>query len=718
MKRLLFFIVLMVSPVFAQYTTVTGTVKDASGLPYSNGTVLPSLSVSLPVVNGQGYTPPSQVTPLDSNGVFSVVLPANAIITPSGSTWSFKVCSGLPTLTPPLGTGNQCFTVSAVTISGRAQDISATLSTSAIALSNISTSGGVGSGAGPVMAYYLAPQCPAANSGQCFQTPANTQVVQTCGFNTGTTTVTCASGTFAATDVGKFIWGFDSCNPFLAQPRGVVLTNSHDTITAFISSTQVTVSAVGAAGTIASTGCVVFGTPDDTAAAAVDAAFASLASVPVCPKLFLSAAQYMFTTGHFFTNPVACGATPAQQQGGSLGNLFYSSGFEVEGRGPAATILWQPPDFPETGNCNHGSAAVGCWVVPLEARFSNFQISCGAGNCLTPAGRAVMEVDGPASLEYFTCTGVGDFSSNNRIGVQAISWSQLQQVNISACGDTGLMIGNSAQAALVTGFRVASENSNGVVANSANLLMTDANATFDCYDCKFFGNQSQQVMSDIVQTGGTIRLFHPTIQTDLGTNQFAYQCITTGPCKFTVTDGIFTKNGTTNQTGIFCNVQCTVDLLRSPVVGFGTGSALNITNAASILINRGGNSFTGGAASVNSGFTLNLDAEGLVGITAAKAVLSGGWGTTAAWTVLTGGNSFTGTITASGTGQGANPTITYTFPSPLPISYVPYCSAAQTGGTQAAGTFVATSVSATGVTFTYSGTPIAANTIFVQVFCQ
>ncbi len=104
-------------------------------------------------------------------------------------------------------------------------------------------------------------------------------------------------------------------------------------------------------------------------------------------------------------------------------------------------------------------------------------------------------------------------------------------------------------------------------------------------------------------------------------------------------------------------------------------------------------------------------------ITAAKLVLSAGWGTTAAWTALSGANApVQGTITNSGTGQSASPTINYTFPTAYAIA--PYsCTATQVGGTNATGTFTSSSLTATGVTFTYSLTPTASSNEIVQITC-
>jgi len=144
-----------------------------------------------------------------------------------------------------------------------------------------------------------------------------------------------------------------------------------------------------------------------------------------------------------------------------------------------------------------------------------------------------------------------------------------------------------------------------------------------------------------------------------------------------------------------------------------------VDQAGVTLIDQGGNSGfgTGGGATANGSIVGELNSGGATTVTAAKLVLSAGWGSTAAWTALSGGDSpIQGTITNSGTGQGASPTITYTFPTPLIVS--PYtCTATQIGGTNPTGTFTTSALSKTGATFTFSLTPTASDTEIVNVSC-
>jgi hypothetical protein len=144
-KRFLFlFCVLCLAslPAAAQFTTVTGTVKDVNGLAYAGGTISASLVVpggSSPTLNGVGFTGSMSPIGLDGTGSFTARLADNNVVLPSGTQWKFQVnIAGVP---PPLGTGPQTC-IATVTITGAAQSISSSFS-SCPALSNTGGGGGV-----------------------------------------------------------------------------------------------------------------------------------------------------------------------------------------------------------------------------------------------------------------------------------------------------------------------------------------------------------------------------------------------------------------------------------------------------------------------------------------------------------------------------------------------------------------------------------------------
>lgn len=130
MVQRLIVLLLLSSPALAQFTTVSATVHDPSGLPYSNGTVTFTLVISgTPILGGFPYSPPTQAIGLDARGTFVQNLASNTVLTPAGSTWSFHVCSAAGTVQPgsPITAGPVCFDVKGLTITGISQDISAQL---------------------------------------------------------------------------------------------------------------------------------------------------------------------------------------------------------------------------------------------------------------------------------------------------------------------------------------------------------------------------------------------------------------------------------------------------------------------------------------------------------------------------------------------------------------------------------------------------------------
>jgi hypothetical protein len=109
-------------PVFANaqgITTVTATIVDPNGIPWAGATVQATLLPNgvtprlPPPCNGQNASPcfvgAYLVGSVSSLGTFSMNLPDNGVLLPSGTTWQFTVSTnGAPA---PLGTGPQVFTV-------------------------------------------------------------------------------------------------------------------------------------------------------------------------------------------------------------------------------------------------------------------------------------------------------------------------------------------------------------------------------------------------------------------------------------------------------------------------------------------------------------------------------------------------------------------------------------------------------------------------------
>ena len=591
---------------------------------------------------------------------------------------------------------------------------------------------GTGSGASPVMGFYLSSVCPAANTGQCYYTPADTQIVNTCGWTTANSTVTCTGSPFVAADVGKAAYGWANCQAYVGNIGTNAITTpttgaAHLTISGYTDANNVTLSSNPANTQSGTTGCFIWGHPDDTGAAAMDSA---AQAAPYCAKVFLASANFMFIVPHFYTNPTACAAQGTSYPNvPGLGNVFYSAGYEIEGRGVGPTVVYLTPGFPETGSCNHGRTSHGCFVVPGEGRWSDIQINGGSNDKGTNATTSyLIEEDGPATLDRVTCLNWGYNASGNVFGIYSMAWSRLYQVNNSGCGSNGWGVdGNNAYAATVSvfGTNVAIENNkttNLVIEGPTGVPNYSQGYNLTCVSCQFEGNQSSTAMNMVVNLGGGFRCKYCSFLAQASTSGLTgYQCTNYTGCLAEFEDTMFNlASGSGNQTSIYCvsTYTCTNYLRNTTLQSLGTGYTYRDT-AGSYLYDQGGNTLGSGThVSVSGQVYGEANSANATIVTAAKLVLSAGWGSTAAWTSLSGGDfPVVGTITNSGTGQGATPTITYTFPTPLIVAPIS-CTATDLGGTNPLlNPFTTSSLTATGATFTATGTPTVSDTEIMQITC-
>lgn len=123
MKKLFLFLIILFVSILASAstTTVTATVHDPDGTAFANGLVIatfwPTPNRPGPfTVNGASF-PQLQSTFMDGSGHFSLTLTDNLTIQPSGSKWSFNICSN---------TTAPCFTA-ILSITGASLDISASV---------------------------------------------------------------------------------------------------------------------------------------------------------------------------------------------------------------------------------------------------------------------------------------------------------------------------------------------------------------------------------------------------------------------------------------------------------------------------------------------------------------------------------------------------------------------------------------------------------------
>lgn len=177
-------------PATAQITTVTGTISDANGVPYKNGTISATLISPGGTITAHAAIQPQNNIGLSVSGAFSINLADNSTVTPAGTKWQFIVCAAA---------GNPCTVIAAITISGASQDISATIN-AAIATQS--------SGPGNQLPFPIA----AAPSFSTLTTGTNTIAAMLVGTGasfgpTGTGSVTANKATPAGTPGNCMKWG-------------------------------------------------------------------------------------------------------------------------------------------------------------------------------------------------------------------------------------------------------------------------------------------------------------------------------------------------------------------------------------------------------------------------------------------------------------------------------------------------------------------------------
>lgn len=169
--RVLAVSLVLAAPAVAQRTVVSGTVKDPSGIPYSGGTMVATLSLPVGVsgatLNGVQISGATQRVTLDNTGSFLMQLPDNAVVVPGGTQWTFAVNIS-PGVPPPLGTGPQNCSVT-LTITGASQSVTSSFA-SCPALSTVS---GPGSSGVPVTNGLLAELRHLPGENPCFAVDAS-----------------------------------------------------------------------------------------------------------------------------------------------------------------------------------------------------------------------------------------------------------------------------------------------------------------------------------------------------------------------------------------------------------------------------------------------------------------------------------------------------------------------------------------------------------------
>lgn len=528
------------------------------------------------------------------------------------------------------------------------------------------------------------------------------QTIYDATFVSGQNTISCPNNdcNFTAANNGQICFGTNLTTDTSAITSATILPVGVLTVTgaqtATCSGGNATASPVGS-------GVLVWG-PDSTAG--TTAAWA--ATVAVCGTIQLPSGLILTTTGQINAN----NSTKNCNIDGTSGYGYLSA----KGAGPSASLFVPTPSFDQT-TCTGGNLGTGCFFGAKDLNLQNVGI-WGAGQ--NPAG-----LSGKIAVQLNTST-----TGNNQYlySVLLTAWGAgvtgftgfgnplnsdllLEGVHLDGVGDTGCSLAGPSVGAVFM-FNVFC-----AVNKSTGLHITGG--TVYSFGGVYGFTSSISTPSVIVDAGATLWSFGDSMPYTTGSGQTVFSVNGTA-----YLDGSLVSNPATN--GFGCAAQASgngiIHARGSKCIGGGTGSTGLFVGSTGKFFDEGGNTITGVSANYNiqAGGALIGEANSAnqTIVTAAKTVLSAGWGNgPATVTALSGGNApIQFTITNTGAGQGASPTITYTFPTAYPVA--PYsCTATQTGGTNATGTFTTSALSATGVTFTFSLTPTAAATEIVQVTC-
>jgi hypothetical protein len=689
-------------------TLVTGTVAGSDGVPWAGA----KMTVTLNTPGGQSpsITPcnnpaagcqiqnPLPPTTLGTAGqIQGLNLWPNANILPASTSYTFTV-SISPGVPPPGGTGPQSCTLTNQTISGAAQTLTFT---GCPALTYAAPSGASSTTIDAVSC------CGVVPDGKIFND----------GSSSGTTISSASQATFLPTDVGKEILGWTTtCSTNNTNGQTDVFSVGTK-IASYVSAHSVTVTSAPAS----SPTCVIYGTNNDTALSKVDAAEAASTQ---CPTIVLPVGMMIVDKPHFTNGSVREPNSCLQYPGysGVSAGANYAARFMGQGAGTTVIQLGNAFAGNMASSCVNGTLTTSCFYVCFGCEWDDFTVQGGqetlSGN--NPGSHAILEVGGYSRLLNMNFFNYAAQASGT---AQIVSFAQsgapffVENTIFDGFG-TGVSIGGGG----VIGLNMSVED----YCNTPMInLQAGAVLKFNGGDnymlpggCTPANQQLLSVASGA--PGGTV--YGPGVLRFIGPNgaiQPWQGIILQGAGATVQLNNLQCAAGTgTSQTNTLCvnnnggtvyaqNWQLTQSTTATK--GYSNSAAGSqffdeCGNVFSGIQNLGGNFF--GSCSING-----------TNVTAAKLVLSANWGTGAAVGTLSGSDApIQFTITNGSASTGASPTITYTFPTPYWQAPL-WCAATQVGGTNPSGTFAASSLSSTGVTFTFSLTPTASDTEIVQVVC-
>jgi hypothetical protein len=498
--------------------------------------------------------------------------------------------------------------------------------------SSSSGSGITQANANPPLAFNFSPGCTSLSPVTgCVNTTADLQMAVDCAWNSGSPTVTCNSAHFVPADTGKFAFGYQTCNAFTgllatnAASGATVNSGGSATTMTYVSATSVTLSANAANSAGVQTGstgggCFWWGHDDGAGAATLST---QVAAQVQCPKVFFTNAYYLISNmanwGFMINQPTGCLINGAVY-GSTFGNLFYSYGVDLEGRGVAVTQLVLAPWL--TG-CTNGPEANSCFVQPIESQWENFSFT-GGQNSQGISNTTLLREIGPNTLNFvsFLNWGAGNSTTRCSTNTAQATW---YQVNNSGCGAVGHHVGNDITGASWSGKRVSIENSPSAAIEIGATDSFPPDYSVYCDDCRLYNAEFAGGNNNIIRTaGGSVSL----LRTDLsiGNNLTAMSGIqaTASGARIILKQTDFRNtNLNTGSGSVFCSAACML-VMEDSTLAFGSTGRAYFDAAGSKFIDQGNDVGLAGGAGTGIAGTYIADGHSVIGACTGTTLAAGG----------------------------------------------------------------------------------------------
>lgn len=491
-------------------------------------------------------------------------------------------------------------------------------------------------------------------------------------------------------------------------------TTTNPTILSVTDSHHVVASA-NATATVTSTGCADWGPLDDAGFSALATYLAALTSGP-CPHVVLPQGRMLITAATLNTQPPACLNNP----GTAGGTGIQGGGLEVSGAGIGASVLVPLPAF-NYSTCTSGVSHFTCFNGIFYSIFHDFTISGDGLSTVAAPTDAGFGVRAGAEAYNMTFFNWNLYSNGFRgwLSDDSSSSGQGHWYNVTNDGFGSILL-NVLSGSSFAGYNVFISDGIGTGGNSMvvnqGIISLKGGTNLILWGNSAITGGGAAGLDNFGTVNGTFSISYSSSSPNTLGLRLESNSVTTFQPGSAITQtgsGAFDVYAVPGITGAKLTLQGTqLNSVSSAIRCGGTGAV--------VVNDLGGNTGLGscGAGMTGATFINTANSANAVPVAASGLVLSAGWGSTATVTAVQGATAPVGfTITNSGTGQAASPTITYTFPTAYAIAPIS-CTATDLSGTNPLlNPFTTSSLTATGAVFTATGTPTVSDTEVMQITC-